>query len=126
MKDFNKIEEVVIESISLLDLDILNQLPNDEDIIYNDYAHKVNLISELKFDLSKIKYNGVLPFIIKKGKCNYCHPNKKTYTFHNPNTNELIIRAVIDKLDNQNYLVKICENKPTSKLKLPSINNIPF
>lgn len=126
MKNFNKIEEIIKEVISCLNIKHLKELPIDEDILYNNDSHKDNLISELKFDLSKIRYNGVLPFIIKKGKCNYCHPNNKTYTFHNPDTNELIVRAVIDKIDNQNYIIKICEDKPTPKLKPQSINNIPF
>lgn len=120
------IEKTILKSISFLNIKHLRELPIDEDILYNNDYHKDNLISELKFDLSKIRYNGVLPVIIKKGKCNYCHPNNKTYTFHNPETNELIVRAVIDKIDNQNYLVKICENKPTPKLKSPSKNNMPF
>jgi hypothetical protein len=123
----NIIENICLESFSKLNTNILNELPYDEDVIYNSEYHKDNLISELEFDIDKINYKGKLPLHIKEGKCNFCYPNNKTYTFHNPESDEFILRVVVDKLDDNNYIVMVCENKSKPKLKSPSINNdFPF
>lgn len=125
---FNKvspIEKTILKSIATLDINTLNELPDDEDVFYNSNCHRDNLISELEFDFSKIKYNGTLPLDIKTGKCNYCYPNNNTYTFHNPKNNELVIRCVIDKIDDKNYISMVCTNKLKSKLSSPK-DGMPF
>lgn len=120
-----EIEKAILKSVATLDINTLNELPDDEDVFYNSDSHRDNLISELEFDFSKIKYDGKLPLDIKTGKCNYCYPYNKTYTFHNPTNNELVIRCVIDKIDDKNYIAMVCTNKPKPKLS-PSKDDIPF
>lgn len=120
------IEKTILKSISSLYIKHLKELPDDEDIIYNEDYHRDNLISELEFDFSRIKYTGKLPLEIKEGKCNFCYPNNKTYTFHSPISGELIIRCVLDKIDDKNYLVQVCENKLNPKQERPINNNLPF
>ena len=121
------IEEIILKSCISLDVSFLNELPDDENIIYNENNHKDNLISELKYDFKKLKIKGDPPLRIRSGKCDFCYPNNITYTFHNSESDELILRVVIDKLDDNNYIVMVCENKSKPKLKSPSINNdFPF
>ena len=126
-RDIGAIEEIILKSCIFLDTSLLNELPDDENIIYNENNHKDNLISELEYDFKKLKIKGNSPLRIRSGKCDFCYPNNRTYTFHNSESGELIFRCVIDKLDDENYIVMVCENKPKSKLKSPSINNnFPF
>ena len=109
------IEEIILKSCIFLDTSLLNELPDDENIIYNENNHKDNLISELEYDFKKLKIKGNSPLRIRSGKCDFCYPNNRTYTFHNSESDELIFRCVIDKLDDENYIVMVCENKPKLK-----------
>ena len=121
----SEIEKKIIQAFSFINIAHLEELPDSEEITYNLNAHRDSLISELNYDFSKINYNGELPLVSKKGKCHFCHPNNNTYFFHNPDTNQLIIRAVIDMVSENNFVVKVCENKPKVNLKTPE-EGYPF
>lgn len=121
----NTIVNILINSLKNLNSDLLAFLPNGENIIYNEVNFKQELIAELKRDFKRLGYSGEFPLYIKRSKCNYCYPNNKTYSFHNPKTDELVFNSVVDKVDEKNYIILICENKP--KLNHPTNNeDIPF
>lgn len=121
------IEEIILQSLIFLDTSILAELPDDENILYNENCYRENLISELEFDMKKIRGKAKSPLLIKKGKCNFCYPNNKAYNFHNPKTDELIFTSVVDKVDDEQYIAMVCENKSRPKLSKKSIeNDIPF
>ena len=120
-RDIGVIEEIILKSCIFLDTSLLYELPDDENIFYNQNNHRDNFISELEYDFKKLKIKRNPPLRIKSGKCNFCYPKNKTYTFHNPELDELIFRCVVDKVDDKNYIVMVCENKPKSKS--PSLSN---
>jgi hypothetical protein len=124
-KGIDVIEELILRAFIFLDISLLEELPNNNSIIYNSFDLKENLISMLDFDFSKIKTKVNPPLIIKSGKCKFCYPNNKTYGFYSTESDELIFRCVIDKVDEENYIVMVCENKSKVKLK-PSKKGIPF
>lgn len=120
-----RIKKVALNSLSNLDESILLELPNDFEVLFNEFNCRQELIAELKRDFKKLGYGGEFPLYIKRSKCNYCYPNNNTYSFHDPKTDELVFSSVVDKVDEKNYIILICENKP--KLNHPPNNeDIPF
>ena len=104
--------KVIVKSICGLDESYLNQL--DDDIIYS-YDYKDELIQKFRANFKELKSNGITSLKVVESKCEFCYPDKKTYAFYNPTTNELVLRYVIFQESQDFYRVEECKNQLTNK-----------
>ena len=103
------LEKGIVKAFCLLNINPLEKL--DEKAIYS-YNYKNEMIAELQSVFDKIKSTGVQSLEVKNSKCKYCYPSANAYSFHNPITDEFIIRYVIGQDEDGMYRVEECKNKP--------------
>ncbi|MFD0762717.1 hypothetical protein ACFQZW_11550 [Lutibacter aestuarii] len=119
--DVSKLEECVIQSVCNLDISYLSEL--DEDIMYS-YSFKNEVLIEFSNKFKEFLLRGIKNLNVKPSECLYCHPNLNAFSFHHPDTDDLMIRYVIGK-DEKGYnqfILEECRNRPISKGK----NGDPF
>ena len=107
--EFNNLEQSLINAIQNLNISFLDTLDKTADYSHN-YKHE--FIAEMQTLFEKFKSRGLTSLIAKPSKCNYCYPTGKAYSFHNPDTDEFIIRYVIFQESEKVYRVEECRNKP--------------
>lgn len=103
------LEKIVVESFSNLNSSLLEGI--EENAIYS-YNYKNEMIDEIEKVFVKIKSAGVSSLTVKKSKCMFCYPQANAYAFHNPSTDEFIIRYVISQDKDGMYRIEECKNKP--------------
>lgn len=103
------LEEVVIEAFCSLNTAPLSHV--DE---FSDYSHnnKDEFIEELNKVFNEIKSNDINALFVQTSTCQFCYPNASAYSFHHPITDQLIIRYVIDQIDERSFRVQECRNNP--------------
>src|SRR5690606_24537871 len=99
----------MVEAFCLLSIEPFKNIDETADYSHN-YKHE--FIDEMQTLFEKFKSRGLTSLIAKPSKCNYCYPTGKAYSFHNPDTDEFIIRYVIFQESEKVYRVEECRNKP--------------
>jgi len=103
------LEKRIVKAFCLLNTKPLEKL--DENAIYS-FNYKDEMIAELQSVFDKIKSTGVQSLEVRNSKCKYCYPSANAYSFHNPITDEFIIRYVIHQESKDVYRIEQCKNKP--------------
>ena len=103
------LEKIIVQAFCHLSVLPLKEL--DENMSYS-YSNKQELIDELNSVFKKIKGEAINKLIVKDSKCKYCYPKGRAYAFHHPNTNELVIKYVIFKENNNFFRIEECKNNP--------------
>ncbi len=107
--DLIDLENYVVKAFCDLDSNILESL--DGNAIYS-YNYKNEMIDEIGKVFVKIKSAGVSSLTVKKSNCMFCYPQANAYAFHNPQTDEFIVRYVISQDEDGMYRVEECKKKP--------------
>lgn len=104
------LEEVVIKAFCSLNTAPLSHV--DE---FSDYSHnnKDEFIEELNKVFNEIKSNGINALCVKGSTCKFCYPDASAYSFHHPVTDQLIVRYIVDQVDECSFRVQECRNEPT-------------
>lgn len=108
-------EDIIFSAFLNLDITSLYKLDNDA-----MYYHltKEELIEEFNYTFNLFKSKGIKGLFPKPSKCNECHPHAKTYVFHDT-ANQLPIEKYIIQKENENsYILRMCSNGSGSKGKL--------
>lgn len=113
------IEKQVVKAFRRLETSPLDKL--DANAVYS-YNYKDEMIAELQKVFEKIKSTGVQSLKVTDSKCKYCYPTANAYSFHNPKTDEFIIRYVIHQESEDEFRIEECRNKPIPDGK----NGMPF
>ena len=102
-----QLEKHIKEAFINLNPSILENL--DEDAVYS-YDFKHEFIDKLDKLFREIKSKGISNLSVINSKCKFCYPSANTYSFHNPKTDEFIIRYVIHQESDNVYRVEQCKN----------------
>ncbi len=113
---FEKIEQNILKSICKLDASILKKLDNTIEYSYKD---KLEFIADMQSQYKRIKETGISSLSAKPSKCIYCYPTGKAYSFHNPDTDDFVIRYVIHQESDKVFRVEECRNIPPRKDGMP-------
>lgn len=110
------VDEVIIKAFCSIDPSPLERLENN--LIFS-FKSKNELIMDLSKIFDTFKSNGITSLTAKPSKCNYCYPTGKAYSFHNPDTDEFVIRYVIHQESEKVFRVEECRNIPPRKDGMP-------
>ncbi|WP_157208561.1 hypothetical protein [Mariniflexile maritimum] len=110
------IESLVVSSFVKLDSSLLNILDETADYSHNS---KHEFIGDMQTLFERLKEKGITSLTAKPSKCNYCYPTGKAYSFHNPDTDEFVIRYVIHQESEKVFRVEECRNIPPRKDGMP-------
>lgn len=102
------LESCVVTAFEALHIKKLRKI--DEDAFYSD-LDKEQIIAEISKDIEKIKRLGISDLKVQPTTCQYCYPKANAFSFHHPETEELIIRYVIYQESKKCFIVKECKNQ---------------
>ena len=112
--DIIKLEKIIINTLCKLDISYLSKL--EEGVMYS-YSFKDEIIIEFSKQIKKILLKGVTSLNMQVSACLYCYPECNAFSFHHPQTDELMVRYVVGKNKNRGteYVLEECTNTPISK-----------
>jgi hypothetical protein len=110
------IKNILIEAFETLNVSVFNNL--DETINYS-FKSKHEFIADMQTLFKSLKENGITSLSAKPSKCIYCYPTGKAYSFHNPDTDDFVIRYVIHQESDKVFRVEECRNIPPRKDGMP-------
>lgn len=83
---------------------------------------KEEFIEQMESKFKAIKSGGVNQLGVRNSQCKFCYPMANTYSFYDNNTDEFIIRIVIEKKSDNKFIVEECRNR----LLESGDNRLPF
>jgi hypothetical protein len=101
---------LIIEAFKSLNCVNLSGLDNDSSYSYD---YKFEFIEKLDALFKEYKNQGIERLDVKEVNCKVCYPNKPSYEFYNPKTNEMVCRYVIFQESKDFIRVEECTNKST-------------
>jgi hypothetical protein len=116
-----KLEKIVIDTFCNLDVSYLSDL--DESYMYSD-CFKDEVIIHFAKQIKAMLLKGITTLNMKNSACLFCYPDCNAYSFHHPQTDELMVRYVVGKSKNQakEFILQECLNKQIPDGK----NGMPF
>ncbi len=104
-----ELENGLIKAFRRLDYSFLTFL--EEKYTYS-HKSKNELIEELQNLFKRLKSKEIHSLIVRPSKCKYCYPTAKAHSFHHPESEEFIFRYVIHQVNEYEFIVEECKNKP--------------